>query len=241
VVQLGAEIARDEAELARLEAGSVGGARIEGEGEEVEGLDDGEEEEEEEDGAEVVGLGGGGSDEEEEEEEEDDEEDEEEDGEEDEEEDEDEEEEDEEDEEEEDEEEEDEEEEEKEEDREEEEGAAGGEIGVGWAEGRPGSGGRGSGSDSDREEEEKDGEEGEEEEGEEEENGDAVELPTFSSSGEEEALAMPDAAAEDGGGAVDRVPSRMLDTDAMEAVMAEEAPGPPEPKKARLSGDGGGD
>ena len=52
---------------------------------------------------------------------------------------------------------------------------------------------------------------------------------------------MPDAAAEDGGGAVDRVPSRMLDTDAMEAVMAEEAPGPPEPKKARLSGDGGGD
>ena len=121
------------------------------------------------------------------------------------------------------------------------EGAAGGEIGVGWAEGRPGSGGRGSGSDSDREEEEKDGEEGEEEEGEEEENGDAVELPTFSSSGEEEALAMPDAAAEDGGGAVDRVPSRMLDTDAMEAVMAEEAPGPPEPKKARLSGDGGGD
>ena len=76
----------------------------------------------------------------------------------------------------------------------------GGEIGAGWAEGRPGSGGRGSGSDSDREEEEKDGEEGEEEEGEEEENGDAVELPTFSSSGEEEALAMPDAAAEDGGG-----------------------------------------
>ena len=100
--------------------------------------------------------------------------------------------------------------------------------------------GGGSGSDSDREEEEKDGEEGEGE-GEEEENGDAVELPTFSSSGEEEALAMPDAAAEDGGGAVDRVPSRMLDTDAMEAVMAEEAPGPPEPKKARLSGDGGGD
>ena len=80
-----------------------------------------------------------------------------------------------------------------------------------------------------------------EEEEEEEENGDAVELPSFSSSGEEEALAMPDGADEGGGGLVDRVPSRMLDTDAMEAVMAEEAPGPPEPKKARLSGDGGGD